>query len=60
MNEKYLVMIDEIREANGIVEGITLSQWEEEFLDSIEDRLGDGLHLTEKQHDKLQEIWDRI
>ena len=53
-------MLEDIRSAEGCVNGITLTQWEEEFVESLEDQLGRGRRLTEKQRDKLREIWDRI
>jgi len=55
-----LQMIDDIHNVIGIAGGIELDNWEEEFLDSLEDRLGEGKGLTEKQRNKLEEIWDRI
>ncbi len=54
------VMIEDIRSADGVQGGITLSQWEGEFVESIESRLGDGKSLTEKQAEALEKIWDRI
>ncbi len=53
-------MVEDVRSAEGCVNGIELNGWEEEFIDSIEDQLGEDRRLTEKQRDKLQEIWDRI
>jgi hypothetical protein len=53
-------MVEDIRSAEGCVNGIELNQWEEEFMESIEERLNAGRSLSEKQREKLQEIWDRI
>lgn len=39
---------------------ITLSQWEREFLDSIEIRISEGIHLTHKQSRCLNKIYERI
>jgi len=54
------VMIEDIRGADGVHGGITLSQWEAEFVESIDSRLGDGRSLTDKQAETLEKIWDRI
>jgi len=53
-------MIEDIRSAEGCVNGIELSQWEEEFVESAEERAHGGRRLTTKQLDKLWQIWDRI
>lgn len=57
---KHEEWIEYIRGANGVAGGITLSQWEEEFVESVEGRLQDGKTLTEAQAEKLEQIWDRI
>lgn len=56
---KHEEWIEYIRGANGVAGG-TLSQWEEEFVESVEGRLQDGKTLTEAQAEKLEQIWDRI
>jgi len=53
-------MVDDIRSAEGCVNGIELTQWEEEFMESIEERLDERRRITEKQLKKLEDIWDRI
>lgn len=54
-------MVEDIRSAEGCVTGgITLSQWEQEFVENIEARLADGRTLTEGQGHKLEDIWNRI
>ena len=53
-------MLEDIQSSVGCVNGIELSQWEQEFIESIEEQLDEGRTLTEKQHDKLAEIWDRV
>lgn len=45
-----------------IISGLTfdkLTDWEEGFVESIEERVDGGLGLTEKQMDKLEEIYKR-
>lgn len=37
-----------------------LSDWEMQFVDNIDNRLGRGYSLTPTQSDKLEEIWDRL
>lgn len=60
MSTRHEQMIEDIRNASGVMGGIKLTQWEEEFIDSIEDLLADEESLTEAQAEKLKEIWDRI
>jgi hypothetical protein len=36
-----------------------LSTWEVEFIDSLSMRLAIGKSLTEKQAERLNQIWDR-
>jgi hypothetical protein len=36
-----------------------LSDWDRSFLDSIKRQLEGGGSLTEKQSDKLDEVWER-
>ena len=40
--------------------GPGFNTWELEFLDSIEDQLGNGQRLSEKQLGILRQLWDRI
>lgn len=60
MTTKHQQWIDDIRSAEGAMGGIELSQWEAEFVESIEDRLGKKASLTPDQAAKLEEIWDRV
>lgn len=53
-------MVEDIRSADGVSGGITLSEWEQEFVESIEDRLNSGKSLTPRQIEVLEGIWDRI
>lgn len=58
---KHDEMVEDIRSAEGCVTGgITLSQWEQEFVENIEERLAEGRSLTEGQGNKLEDIWNRI
>lgn len=52
--------VEDIREADGVHGGIKLSDWEQEFVESIEERLAEGKTLTDKQAEALEKIWDRI
>lgn len=36
-----------------------LSAWDADFLDSIENQLNENRTLTQKQTDKLDEIWEK-
>lgn len=53
-------MVQDIRDTDGVSGGITLSEWESEFVDSIENQLHDERTLTQKQRDVIERIWDRI
>lgn len=58
---KHDEWVEDIRSAEGCVTGgITLSQWEQEFVANIEERLTEGRTLTEGQGNKLEDIWNRI
>jgi len=58
-NREKLEAVRTAAEIGGRRGGIDLSQWEDEFIDSIEDRLNDGKGLTEKQQIILDKLWDR-
>lgn len=60
MATKHEEMTEDIRGAEGASGGITLTQWEEEFMESIEGRLADGKSLTDGQIEKLEGIWARV
>lgn len=51
---EYLQLIEdcEARESR-------LSEWDGQFLDSIKRQVGEGRHLSPKQIEKLDEIWER-
>ncbi len=53
-------MLEDIKNADGVSGGVTLSEWEAEFVDSIDDWLNKGRTLTPKQGETLEKIWDRI
>jgi hypothetical protein len=57
---KHDQWVSDIRSADGAMEGISLTEWEEEFMESIEERLDDCESLTPKQAETLEAIWDRI
>lgn len=40
--------------------GIELNDWEQEFMESVEDALAENKPLTPPQMEKLEEIWDRV
>lgn len=40
--------------------GIDLSEWEVDFMDSIEERVSNGGDLSDAQRGVLVKIWDRI
>ena len=37
-----------------------LSDWEASFIDSVDSQLRGGNSLTQKQQEKLEQIWERI
>lgn len=37
-----------------------LTDWERSFIDSISKQLADGRRLSEKQAERLDEIWERV
>lgn len=37
-----------------------LSDWEEEFIESISKRLRSGGSLTEKQRETLEKVWEKV
>ena len=52
-------MLNDIHESSQARNGVRLSVWEEEFVDSIEYQIGRGRSLTDKQLAVLQRIWER-
>ena len=51
-------------EVKEIIEGLKdisekLSAWEQDFVQSIDERLSAGIGLTETQVDKVNQIWDK-
>ena len=53
----------EDREACGILLGRhrgALTKWEEDFLESVLDRLDDGLGLTPRQQEVFDGVWRRV
>lgn len=37
-----------------------MSDWEEEFIESLEEWLANGKTLTERQAEKLEDVWERV
>ena len=37
-----------------------LSEWEFEFIESIEERVAKGVELTTLQEEKIDEIWEKL
>jgi len=37
-----------------------LSDWERGFIDSLDNRLGAGFSLTDKQAARLDDIWEKV
>lgn len=58
--ERALQMLEDIGEADGVMGGIKLSDWESEFIDSVTTRLESGRALSEAQLESLEKIWNRI
>jgi len=55
-------MLEELETATSVAPrngGLELSQWEADFINSITEQLDDGYNLTERQIEKLTEIWDK-
>jgi hypothetical protein len=52
-------MLNDIQEEYDIGR-LTLSDWEISFINDMQDRVGDDKQLTERQLDKVEEIWDKI
>jgi hypothetical protein len=54
-------MLDEIEAAALAPErgGTELSEWEESFVESLREQLADKRKLSQRQLDKLQEIYDK-
>lgn len=37
-----------------------LTDWERTFIDSLDDQMAKGHRLSEKQAERLDEIWERV
>ncbi|CAB4130378.1 hypothetical protein UFOVP119_2 [uncultured Caudovirales phage] len=37
-----------------------LSEWEQNFIQSLNERVGRGFSLTDRQSEKLEAIWERV
>jgi hypothetical protein len=50
-----------LREINrSVEEGATLSEWEEGFVVSMQDRLQRGRNLNRREDRKLEEVWKKV
>lgn len=58
--EEVLEKIEELQDADGVIGGISLDDWEREFLESIKEQVERGDDLTEAQEDKLQEVCSKL
>ncbi len=58
-NEKVLEMLADIDVATGVSD-FELSNWEEEFIESITEQIDDGRTLTSPQLESLEGIWNKI
>ena len=54
-NEENIIMINDCA-----ARAKDMSDWECQFMDDIGDRADRGIPLSEKQLDKLNDIWSRI
>lgn len=55
-------MLEQINTATRVAPrngGLELNEWEEGFVASVTDQLDNGRGLSEKQMEKLREIWDK-
>ena len=54
-HDEHLQMVEdcETRESK-------LTDWERSFIDSLSRQLADGRRLSEKQADRLDDIWERV
>ena len=55
MNDEHLQFIEDCENRED-----RLSDWERGFIDSVKRQLEGGGALSEKQTDKLNEIWERV
>lgn len=53
--DEYLTMLDECRNRES-----QLSEWESDFIQSIQEQLDDDRLLSSKQIAKLEDIWERV
>lgn len=55
-------MLEAIETATSIASrngGLKLNEWEEGFVNSVTEQLDNGKSLSEKQVEKLTDIWDK-
>jgi hypothetical protein len=52
-------MLEAINTSLKLDEDFTLTEWEENFVVSLEDKVGRGMTLTPKQLERLESIYDK-
>jgi hypothetical protein len=55
MHNEHLQLIEDCENREG-----KLSDWERGFIDSLRRQIESGAALSEKQDEKLNEIWERV
>jgi hypothetical protein len=55
VTDKYSNMLDEIENQSST---LNLSTWEDDFIDSLRQQIDSGRSLTERQKDKLRDIYE--
>ncbi len=60
MEEDPKQMLEDIDSSSRCQNGIELSDWEEEFIESIQSRVDEGRGLSDRQLECLKKIWDRV
>lgn len=53
--DEHVTMVDDCEKRES-----KLSDWEREFIDSLSHQLAKGRALSERQAERLDEIWNRV
>ena len=53
VNEVYVSQVKDLREV------LTLTDWECDFINSIDEQLGEGLPMTQRQVITLSDLWHK-
>ena len=53
--DEYQKMIDDCEKRES-----RISEWEQGFVDSVGSQLGRGRHLSQRQIETLEKIWERV